>query len=458
MPEWLPERLPEDIDAERSFLATCCAPGAGQRCSETVYGVDEGVFVHPAHLALFKALKRVLEANLEVNSLTLKDDLDRHDELGKVGGYPGLIEILSGEDVERPWILGQVLTRKWKQRRLVHLGAQLVREASEETDDPEILVDRAAGGLEALVQTTQAGNLEDLDSSGDEWLAAFEDQLEGRVPSGLHVGFDRLDRITRGFKDGHLIVLAARPGIGKTALALNWLLRVGRAGKVGAFFSLEMPMSEIKGRLVADQAGLDLREVLESRDRDAFLRVARAHQELQQLHLSLSDRAGITAREIIAQCRRLKAKKQRLDFVVIDYLQLISSPDGSKNKNEAIRVGEITRALKVFAKDDHVPVVLLSQLNREVEHRTNGRPQLSDLRDSGAIEQDADIVAFLHRKMTPEAEEEAADKYAELLIAKHRGGKLAVIPMYFEGPLTRYRELDRETAPSPILQKPGRKA
>lgn len=456
---WLPERLPEDVEAERSFLATCCAPGSSQNCAETVFGLDDGVFVHPGYLAVFKALKRLLIAGLEVSSLTLKDELERSDELGKVGGYPGLVEVLAGEDVEHPWVLAKILDRKWRQRRLVHLGAQLVRDAAEETDDPEALVDRAAAALDSLVQVSQEGNLEEVGSDGDDWLIQFEDEIEGRKSAGLKVGFPKFDWLTQGFKPGNLIILGARPGIGKTALALNWLLRVAHAGHFGAFFSLEMSRKEVKARLISDQGGLDLRAIKRDRDESKISRVARAHQEINELPIYISDRAGITVREITAQCNRLKARRGRLDLVVVDYLQLISSPDESKRKNEAIRIGEITRGLKIYAKDAHVPVVVLSQLNREVEHRSGGRPQLSDLRESGAIEQDADLVAFLHRAMAPKEIPEDIQAQArvplepeptELIVAKHRDGQLGVIHLHFHGQFTRYSEVERHTAVLPI--------
>lgn len=452
---WLPERLPEDIEAERSFLATCCAPGAN--FAETVFGLDDGVFVHPGYLAVFKALKRLLIAGTEVSSLTLSDELGRADDLSKIGGFPGLIETLQGEDVERPWVLAKILDRKWRQRRLVHLGAKLVRDAAEETEDPEVLVDQAASALDALVQVSQEGNLEEVGSDGDEWLIQFGDELEGRKSAGLKVGFPKFDWLTQGFKPGNLIVLGARPGIGKTALALNWMLRVARAGHFGAFFSLEMSRREIKSRLISDQGGLDLRSIKRDRDESKFSSIAKAHHEVNALPLYISDRAGITVREIVAQCNRLKARRGRLDFVVIDYLQLISSPDESKRKNEAVRVGEITRGLKIYAKDAHVPVVVLSQLNREVEHRSGGRPQLSDLRESGAIEQDADMVVFLHRKMNPEEIQTDATPEpdpTELIIAKHRDGKLGVINLQYHGQFTRYTELERSTT-APRLEATG---
>lgn len=177
-------------------------------------------------------------------------------------------------------------------------------------------------------------------------------------------------------------------------------------------------------------------------------KLLRARDELLQLPIFINDQAAITVREITAMVdRHLSQANQRLDLLIVDYLQLMSSPTDSRGakQSEAVRIGEISRGFKLLAKDRGIPVVVLSQLNREVEHRQGGRPQLSDLRDSGAIEQDADMVMFIHRKMRPVVEGEPEDRSAELVIAKHRNGPTAIVPLYFEAEYARYRELERTT-------------
>lgn len=445
MAEWVPSRLPEDIDAERAFLATCCAPGAEALAAECCLDLSPEIFVHPGHQAVFRALVELLDRREEVHSLSLKQVLEDHGTLNRVGGYPGLVELLAGEDVGRPQRLVEYLTRKARWRKLVHLGTSLVRRAASEDDAPEVLVDETSQALSGLVQTSSKGNLAALSERSDEWLADMLDRAQGRRSHGLRVGFPRLDHMTQGFQPGHLVVLAARPGIGKTALALNWLLRVGRQGKRGAFFSLEMSFAEVFSRLVADEGHLNIKDAVERYDPDVFDALAAAKRNVEQLPIWIGDRATITVREIRAQVERQIARHGSMDFVVVDYLQLISSPPGGSKQNEAVRIGEMTRGLKLMAKDLQIPVVLLSQLNREVEHRTGGRPQLSDLRDSGSIEQDADIVAFIHRKMQALADGEVPDATAELIIAKHRGGPLGLVNLRFEAEQTRYVELSRET-------------
>ena len=449
--EWIPERLPEDIDAERALLATCCAPGAESAASEIAFQLSEEDFVHPANRAVFKALVSLIEAQVEVNALTLKDALDQAGDLGRVGGYAGLVELLSGEEVGKPQVLADLLARKRKLRQLIRMGAQLVRQAAEEEAPPETLVERAAQDLFRLAQGRERKGLEHVGDVSDEAMDKLLDRLEGRGSVGLRVGFSRLDAITQGFQPGNLIILAARPGIGKTALALNWLLRSAdsRQRAHGAFFSLEMSNEEVFNRLLAAKASVNMKAVQAGAFNDEVQgKLLAARDDLRALPIFLNDQAAITVREITAMVERhLAQNNQKLDLVIVDYLQLMNSPQDSRGakQSEAVRIGEISRGFKLLAKEHKIPVVVLSQLNREVEHRQGGRPQLSDLRDSGAIEQDADIVMFIHRKMKPVMEGEEEDRSAELVIAKHRNGPTAIVPLYFEAEYARYREMERST-------------
>jgi len=422
--------------------------------------MQEDDFVHPAHKAVFKAMAQLLEAQLEINSLTLKDRLDQNDELNKIGGYPGLVELLAGEDVERPFILAKVIKRKAHLRKLVHLGASLVRQASAEEEEPKQLVDSTAEKLFNIGTNTATEH--GLRHTAEIETEALRPVLEGSPGGVLTKGFSRFDQLTNGFAPGNLIVLAARPGIGKTALALNWLLGAAmrpdsdghRTG--GGFFSLEMGHDEVYRRLISAYAQINVKAVQEKRGRalqaelDA---IESARAALHEMPIYISDQAAITVPAIMAEVAKHQARAQgnrkRIEWVFVDYLQLIGSPEGSRGSrnNESVRIGEISRGLKLMAKEFGIPVVVMSQLNREVEHRQGGRPQLSDLRDSGAIEQDADMVAFIHRKMAPTPVGEEPDRSAELIIAKHRNGALATIPLVFQGEFQTYVERSFETEP-----------
>ena len=450
MADWLPERLPEDIDAERSFLATCCAPGAEMLASEVVFTLSEEDFVHPAHRAVFRALRSLLEAQVEVNALTLKDALDQDDSLNRVGGYPGLVELLAGEDVGRPQVLADLIRRKARLRKLVHLGAHLVRQAAEEAEAPEVLTDQTAQSLFQLAQgDAKARGLLPIGTVADDAMERLQDRLEGRLSPGVRVGFGRFDELTQGFQPGNLIVLAARPGIGKTALALNWILRAalgrdGRDGHCGAFFSLEMSHEEVFLRLLSAHSQTNMKDIQAGRAAGHIQTLLRARDELAALPIYICDQASITVPQIQNMVvKQGSQSNRRVEFVIVDYLQLISSPEGSRGakQNEAVRIGEISRGLKLMAKDFGIPVVVLSQLNREVEHRTGGRPQLSDLRDSGAIEQDADMVAFIHRKMVAAAADAEPDPTAELIVAKHRNGPTSTVTVAFQGHYSRFVDM-----------------
>jgi replicative DNA helicase len=444
-----PERLPEDTDAERSLLATLCAPGAEPMAADIAFTLEEEDFVHPAHRAIFKALRALLQARLEVNALTLKDVLDQEGALSAVGGYPGLVELLSAEEVGRPQVLADLLRRKHRQRQLIRLGAQLARQAANEESPPESLVEQAAQDLFRLAQgDARAKGLEHIKSIADQAIEGLVDRIEGRGAPGLRVGFPRLDAITQGFQPGNLVILAARPGIGKTSLALNWLLRSAlHQGAHTAFFSLEMSAEEVFMRLLSAHARVNMKSVLAGAfDATTEARLYASRDELISLPVFINDQASITVPQITAQIdRHLSAVNSKLDLVIIDYLQLLSSPEGSRaaKQSEAVRIGEISRGLKLLAKDRGLPVVVLSQLNREVEHRTGGRPQLSDLRDSGALEQDADIVAFIHRRSAQGQVDAEPERTAELIVAKHRNGPTGSIPLYFEGEYATYREMER---------------
>jgi len=469
MDEWIPERLPEDLTAERALLATCCAQGMGAEAAEVAFMLREEDFVHPAHRALFRAMVGLIKDRLEINLMTLKDALDRAGDLSRVGDFSGIVEILSFEEVRRPAALADILIRKRRLRDLIKLGAQLVRKAASEEDPPETLVETAGRDLFGIAQGHERGGLEHIAQVAQDVHGRLLERLESGGSHGVQLGFHRLDALTRGLQPGNLVVLAARPGLGKTALALNWLLRSSMShGRHAAFFSLEMSKEEVFNRLLASHSSLNVRALMsgdidEHGDPDAphayghqeaaRERLLKARDELVQMPAYICDRASITVHEITAMVDRLCTQSdRRLDLVIIDYLQLISSPPDSRGAKltEAVRIGEISRALKLLAKDRGIPVVVLSQLNREVEHRQSSRqhsrPQLSDLRDSGAIEQDADIVMFIHRRKRPvtaeDDEDSDADKRAELVVAKHRNGPTEIIPMWFEGAFSLFKEID----------------
>lgn len=442
MADWLPKQLPEDPEAERSLLCTLCSPGYEQVAAGITPMLCLEDFVVPRHKSLFKALCHLLDRAEEVSPLTLKVALEELGEMNRLGGYPQLIELLAGEEVGRPIVLVRVLQEKRQARELIRMGARLVREAAE-GQKPMELIERVGSGLSALACHSSRKTITPVADLSDNALATLVDRMEGRrEASWFAKDYSRVNGMFQGFQAGRLYVLAARPAVGKTAFALNLALAVSAYHAPVAFFSLEMSSEEVWTRLAASHARVDTRAMVEARDYAALDRLNAAKEELDTRAIWIQDRASITPREIVADVDRVITRMGKPAFVVVDYLGLISSP-ADKGKTEADRIGDITRGLKLLAKDRNLPVLLLSQLNREVEHRQGGRPQLSDLRSSGSTEQDADVVMFLHRNQDT----------TELIVAKHRNGPTGTIPFRFRPEWTLFEEIDRYTEERPLLQK-----
>jgi len=445
--------LPEDIESERALLATICAPGAERAAEEIAPALSPDDFVHPAHKAILKAVQALVFKRGEINPLTLKDELDNNGDLSRVGGYAGLIEIMGDVEVGRPRALVDILAKKRKLRALIRMGAGLIDSATEETE-PDEIIEAACSALAGMALSTREDGPVVVGNLTDECVSQIMAEAAVTSRFGLRTGFYRFDGITRGLKPGELIILAARPGVGKSTLALNWALRSAQRNTI-ALFSLEMSKEELTRKLLTDASGLDLRN-LNTRDQEQMETLNQAKRDLDSLPIHIDDRSGINVRQIRTKVERLQARGS-VGLVIVDYLQLLTSVDRNTKQNETNRIGEISRELKIMAKDCKVPVLVLSQLNRDVEKRTNGKPQLSDLRDSGCIEQDADLVVFINRKIVPGLSPELQDKAAELHIAKHRNGPCGSVPLTWAGELSRYTEVERGTGgiPEPEGYVPG---
>lgn len=448
-------QLPEDTNAERMLLSTICAPGAERMASDCLPSLSKRDFVSPIHQAIFEALKVVLDRGDQIEIPLIADTMRISGTYDRCGGFSGLIEVLGADVVRRPMVLVEILNRNRMLRDLVIAGSRMSRAAQDHSADPRAICGEVCGILSGMMQAKGRGGIKHISDMSDDALAEILDEFNGvRAKNTTYLkGWSRFNGMTRGLKGGQLIILAARPGIGKTALALNWMLAATDYERNAAgMFSLEMSGRELWKRLVSAQAGVDIRSMVDSRDHDAFNRVGYAKEELDQRGIWIEDKACITPQEIMAETDHLITKNPNIRLLIVDYLGLVSSNEGSSAKTEVHRIAEITRGLKMLAKDRNIPILLLCQMNREAEKRSGGKPQLSDLRDSGAIEQDADMVLFIHRNMR--------DKGAELIIAKQRNGPIGSIPLIFRPELTRYEEQQRETDArlvpyqEPIAQEP----
>ncbi len=452
MRDFLPERLPEDIEAERGLLATLCAPGMDLRAAEILPSLRTEDFMVPQHRAIFGAAQALVLRGEEINALTLKAELVTAKNLDGVGGFTGLTEILAAEEVGRPESLARLLQTKRQARDLVKIGAGIIREASEQVADPQEMAHRCA---QSLLQAVEGGH--GVRGEPQKVSKALQGLLDARVggqevTQGVMTGIHRLDKATGGFHPGNLVVVAARPGLGKTALALRWGLTAAQHGLRTGIWSLEMTDEELADRVTAQlgylPAGWTRWKALSTLDADK-IREARDHFEA--LPIEICDEAALTVPMIRLALMKARAKGDPYGFVIVDYLQLMSDGDPKRaaKQTDAARVGEMSRGLKLLAKEFKIPVILLSQLNREVEGRNNGRARLSDLRDSGAIEQDADIVVFINRKTDPATGKPLDD--GDLAVAKTRHGIPDAIPNTFVGSKMTFLERTQETAPPPSV-------
>jgi replicative DNA helicase len=432
-------RVPEDPESERALLSTLCAAGMDESAPEYASMLREDDFIHPAHRCVLRALRTVLDARDELSLLSLSDALSRAKELQRVGGHAGLVEILSAEQVARPEVLIRILQRLRRRRELIRLGAHIATQAESDESDPEKIIEEAGAQLSAAVTQQGYSGIRPMADLSDSALARIRDQMDGVDHQATWLkGWSRLNKQLGGLLPGQLVTLAARPGIGKSALALNWCLAATEYRKAVGIFNLEMSAEALWQRLCAAHAGVDVREMIANKDWTDFNRLGDAKVELDQRGIWIQDKAGITARQIQGECDSLIARQPNLGLLIVDHLGLISSPGDSRQKTETVRIGEITRALKVLAKDRKIPVLMLVQMNRDIEKRGSAaRPQLADLRDSGCIEQDSDVVMFIHRRM------DQTD--SELIIAKQREGPVGTINLTYDPKYTRYSETERST-------------
>jgi len=425
--------LPEDLEAEKALLSTLCAPGAEATAAEMVAQLQEADFTHPNHRRVFVALRSLVQKGSEVSAVGLLDELGK---AGKaMGGMVVLVDILSGEEVGRPQILVDILTKHRRRRELIRLGAQVQAQAQDGDDAPELIADTAARALADLMASRNRGGLVEAKDSTQRILDALKGGAQGTL-----TGFNRLDGMTQGFQPGQFIILAARPGIGKTTLALNWTLSAVMGYGWVAYFSLEMMAHELTRRAACDLGSVPQKAVKERNLSQGQLEnFLRAVATLETLPLLINDQAAIGVQQIRAQVMREATRRGTPPaMIVVDHIGLMGG-ETVKGQTDAARIGAISGELKRLAKDAQAPVVALSQMNREIE-KERRRPRLSDLRDSGSLEQDADIVCFLHRDAKPQMGQDQLDKSATLIIAKHRDGELGEIPMQFEGGFCRYEE------------------
>lgn len=413
--------------------------------SEILEQLDKNDFYHESHQYILSAMKMVFAERKPVDIVTLCDRLDGDNNLEKAGGISYVSELaqITPSAANYKYYF-DIVKRDSVNRSLIRASRDII-DFAKSGGDTVSSVQFAEEKIYAVSRTNDSSTMKDIrEGSGiDAVLDKFEKLAKDKDAfRGVITGFTRLDKLTNGLQKSDLIVLAARPGMGKTSLSMNIVENAAiGSGAVCAVFSLEMPEVQIIQRLMCSLANVSMSDALSGKlTPNDWKKLVKASEKLRRSKIHIDDSSRVTPAEILSKCRRIKSKNNgQLDLVMIDYIQLMSSGKRSGEENRTQEVAAITRELKIMAKELDVPVIALSQLRRIQA----GEPQLSDLRESGAIEQDADIVMFINRPDVNATDEDIAKKHivkgmADLIVAKHRNGGLDRIKLRFKGELTKF--------------------
>ena len=439
--------MPNNIEAEKSVLGACFL--SKYALEKACDSLTQEKFYDEKNGKIFSSIQKLYESKTPLDLTTLTSDLQNRKILSEVGGVEYLTEILNFvptaanvdyyiKSVEETALL----------RSLIETATAIASDGYDASDDVNETIDDAERKILNIVKNRKTSEFKTI----QEVIARTEANLEQLAESkgevtGLPTGWYDLDKLTAGLHENQLIIIAARPAMGKTAFALNLATNVAiNTGKTVALFNLEMGAEQLATRIISSLGQIEGYKLQTGRLlNDDWKRVNEAVSQLEDTNIFMDDTPGITIGEIRAKCRRLASSEKGLGLVIIDYLQLIS---GGKNygTNRQQEVSDVSRTLKTMAMELNVPVIALAQLSRAVEGREDKRPLMSDLRESGSIEQDADIVAFLYRDdyYNKEARNEDNTSISELIIAKHRNGPTATIELLFKKNTSTFLNLRKE--------------
>ena len=445
------QQIPHDSEAEKAVLgAVFLDPEAIIDASDVLQPDD---FYEHANRIVFQAMLNISDREEVIDPVTLQDELKKNNQVDDIGGIAYVTELsMATPTAAHVTYYAKIVKRKAILRNLISTSQRIIQNAIEGSDDVTDILDDAESQIMGVSQDNASGgfkSIHDVLNTAMEEINSIPD--DGNMVTGLPSGFSELDKMTTGFHDDELIILAARPGVGKTAFALNVAQFVGlKTDKTVAMFSLEMGAEQLVQRMLASEGLIDSQHLRTGQLTDEeWRKLVVAAGSLDNTSIYIDDTPGIKMSEIRAKARRLAKEKGNLGLIVIDYLQLIEGPRSESRQQE---VSAISRQLKKLAKELHIPVIALSQLSRSVEQRQDKRPVLSDIRESGSIEQDADIVAFLYRDdyyrderdedNEGEVEAEEDNGEVEVIIEKNRSGTRGTVKLMFSKPYNRFSNLD----------------
>lgn len=435
-------KLPQNLEAEMAVLG--CSFLTNYALDKVCEELDSDMFISEPNRRIFDAIKSLHQSKIPLDSATVKNEIEKKGSINLIGGIEYLSEVIdsviTAANVD---YYIDIVREKALRRKLIDVTNTITSSAYDEEENTNDLIDEAERKIFSVTKARKAGEFKTI----GEVMRSTQQELERLAKNqneitGIPSGFYDLDKLTSGFHPNELIILAARPAMGKTAFGLNLAVNAAqKTDKAVAIFNMEMSAEQLAIRMIAAAGGIELSKLKTGRlEHNDWKKVNEAMSELGDTNLYIEDSSGMTISEIRAKCRRLATQEKGLGLVVIDYLQLITG-SAKYEGNRQQEVSEISRSLKTMAMELKIPVIALAQLSRSVELRENKRPIMSDLRESGSIEQDADIVAFLYRDdyYNKPAGDSSNVSITELIIGKHRNGGTGTIELLFERDMSNFR-------------------
>jgi len=430
--------LPHSIEAEEAVLG--CMLINTNAVPKAIQNLEKNSFYSTVNQTIYSSMVKLFDDNKTIDYVSLTDQLKKNKKLDEVGGayfITGLSKNApSAENID---YYAQIVKEKFILRQIIQVSRNISLEAYDSTEEVTSILDKAEQILFNVSQDAQKGRFKKIDPILHNVLDVWGNRKAGKL-SGMSSGFHDLDNILSGFKKNDFIVVAGRPSMGKTALALNFARNIASDSNYSiGFFSLEMSADQLVERLITSESKIDGNLVRTGRlPKNEWKKVSSAADVLSRTNIYIDDSADLNIMELRAKARQLKAEKN-IDVLFIDYIQLLNAPGRTESRQQEISY--ISRSLKALAKELNIPVISLSQLSRAVESRTDHRPIMSDLRESGAIEQDADVVLFIYRKVVYTKNEED-EGLGELIVAKHRNGPTGNVKVSFIDKYAKFTNLD----------------
>lgn len=432
---------PHNIEAEQTVLASAMIDHIAVEKLVTLLSYDD--FYYEANKEIYDSIKEIHMKNIPVDALTVSEELKKREKIDYIGGFEYLAtlteNIITSKNVEA---YCNIIREKSTLRKLISASNEIIEKSFKENDDVQKIIELAESRIFSISQNRSINSFSDIK---DVLMTVFN-QLEERAKSkgsltGLTTGYTDLDRMTSGLQKSDLILIAARPSMGKTALALNISMNAVKTGASVALFSLEMSKEQYVQRIISMEAMVDSTKLRSGNlEDDDWTRLISTMSLISNHSIYIDDTPSVSLFEVMSKCRRLKIEKG-LDLIVVDYMQLMS--DGGRTDSRQQEISNISRGLKALARELDCPVMALSQLSRAPELRTDKRPVMSDLRESGAIEQDADVVIMLYRDEYYNKEESERKGITDVIITKQRNGPVGTVELAWIGQYTKFGNIQK---------------